>query len=127
MANKALKTYPDADETPDPDLWFKMYSAAIDIAEGGSGIVALFRHAGIGRDYIYKTQKEIDTKHPEDKEKYFTKVRLPGNGTGSFSTAGFDRAVNNVTDAWRQLYEGLESDVELQRVVWKWSLETGTT
>lgn len=119
------KTYPDAGEESDPSLWFKTYSAAIDIAEGGSSIVALFRHAGVGRKFFYKTQEEIVSQRSEDQEKYYNRVKLPGDGTGSFLTAGFDRAVDNVADAWRQMYEGFESEVEIDRVVRNWNLDTG--
>jgi len=122
---QAVKTYPDVGEDPTPALWFKTYSAAIDIAEGGSGMVALFRHAGVAEDFIYKTQDEIVKQHPEDQKKYYTRVKLPGGGTGRFSTAGVDRAVENVADAWRQLYEGFESDVVIEQVVRNWNLDTG--
>jgi len=122
---QTVKTYPAAAEDPTPALWFKTYSAAIDAAEGGSRVVALFRHAGVGEDFIYKTQEEIVKQHFRDQEKYYTTVKLPGGGTGSFSTAGVNRAVENVANAWRQLYEGFESGVAIERVVRNWNLDTG--
>ena len=119
------KTYPAVNEDPTPSFWFKTYSTAIDISEGGSGTAALFRHAGIGGDYFYKTEKEIVEKYPEDQKKYYTTVMLPGGGTGSFSKEGVDRAVENVADAWRQLYEGFNSSIAIEKVVRNWNLDTG--
>lgn len=122
---QADRTYPDVGEEPDSSLWFKTYSNAIDLAEGGSGIAALFRHAGIAGRLLYKPHEEIVKQCPEDREKFYTKVKLPGNGTGSFLTAGFDRAVNNVVEAWHKMYDGFESGVEIQKVIRNWNLDTG--
>lgn len=122
---QAVKTYTDTDQRPNPSLWFKTYSEAIDIAEGGSYIIALFRHAGLGTDYLYKTREEIVREYPDDLEKYYAKVRLPNDTIKSFSTEGFDRAVTNVTDAWSKLYEGLNAEIKVSRIVRNWDLDTG--
>jgi hypothetical protein len=119
------RTYPDTGEEPKPSLWFITYSNAIDAAEGGSSIVALFRHAGIANRLLYKTRDEIAEKYPEDQEKYYTKVRMPGGATGRFRAVGFDRAVNNVVDAWHRMYDGFESAVQIAEVIRNWNLDTG--
>lgn len=120
-----VKTYSAVSEKPDPSLWFKTYSAAIDAAEGGAKMLALFRHGGLGADYIYKTKNDIVKNYTADQEKYYTNVKLPHGGIGNFSTAGVDRAVDNVAKAWRQMYDGFESNVVLEQVIRNWDLDTG--
>lgn len=120
-----VKTYSAVTEKPESSLWFKTYSAAIDAAEGGSSMVALFRHGGLGAGYIYKTKNDIEKKYTADQKKYYTKVKLPYGGTGNFSTAGVDRAVDNVAKAWRQMHDGFESNVVLEQVIRNWNLDTG--
>jgi len=119
------RTYPDTGEEPKPSLWLITYSNAIDAAEGGSSIVALFRHAGIANRLLYKTRDEIAEKYPEDQEKYYTKVRMPEGATRRFRAMGFDRAVNNVVDAWHRMYDGFESAVQIAEVIRNWNLDTG--
>jgi hypothetical protein len=119
------KTYSDKNETPEPKLWFTTYTEAIDTAEGGSDIVALFRHLGIGSGFIYKTKDEIISKYSQDYEKYYTKAKLPDGRVGSFSKNGFDKAVDNVIDAWNKLYAGLISMINVASLIKNWNLDTG--
>ncbi len=121
----SVKTYLDKNERPNPKLWFTTYSEAIDTAEGGSGIVALFRHLGIGSGFIYRTKDEITASYSQQHEKYFTKVKLPGDNIGLFSKDGFEKAVNNVVSAWNRLYAGLRSNITIAEVVKNWNLDTG--
>jgi hypothetical protein len=122
---QALKSYTDKHEELHPELWFETYAEAIDAAEGGSEIVALFRHLGIGRDYIYETKDEIMSGRPQDYLKYFAHAQLPGGNVGAFSKEGFEKAVRNVVDAWNKFYTGLTANVELAAVVKNWDLDTG--
>jgi hypothetical protein len=119
------KTYSDKDEKPEPELWFTTYTKAIDAAEGGSDIVALFRHLGIGKGFIYKTRDEIVLEFPQDYEKYYAKAKLPDGRIGSFSKNGFDKTVDNVIDAWNKLYAGLTSTVNVASIIKNWYLDTG--
>jgi hypothetical protein len=122
---QALKTYSDKNEDPNPALWFTTYAEAIDTAEGGSGIVALFRHLGIGGGFIYKTQGEILSDHLHHYEKYFAKAKMPDGNVGMFLTDGFERAVSNVVDAWNKLYAGLNANMNIAATVKNWNLDTG--
>jgi hypothetical protein len=124
-AEQASNNYSDKGEDPEPDLWFTTYSEAIDTAEGGSDIVALFRHLGIGGNFIYKTKAEIITEYPDHYKKYFTDVKLPGGNIGNFPKDGFERAVNNVIDAWNKLYSGLNSTLVVASIIKDWYLDTG--
>ena len=124
-ARQALAAYPDKHERPDPGLWFATYSTAIDAAEGGSDIVALFRHLGIAKEYLYKTRDEIISSYPDRYQKYYKAVNLPTGGTGDFSKEGFDRAVGNVSDAWNKLYAGLTGSFDVAGLVKDWDLDTG--
>jgi hypothetical protein len=124
-AKLGVNTYSDKNEEPEPKLWFTTYTEAIDTAEGGSGVVALFRHLGIGEDYIYKTRDEIISDYQADYDNYFVKVNLPDGNTGKFTKDGFDRAVNNVVDAWNKLYEGLYSNINVADIIRNWYLDTG--
>lgn len=119
------KTYTSQDEEPDPSAWFGQYATAIDTVEGGSSLVALFRHIGVGTGYLYQTQEEILAQNPERHEKYYTKVKLPDGATKSFSTQGFDRAVTNVCDAWKNIYTCLKNPIGVSRFVRNWNLDTG--
>ena len=121
----ALATYADKGEAPDPRLWFAIYSEAIDAAEGGSEVVALFRHLGIGKEYLYKTRDEILSAFPERAEKYYNAVKLPTGNIGTFSKEGVERAVGNVIDAWNKLYAGLAGHVDVSAVIRDWDLDTG--
>ena len=119
------KTYSDKNEEPEPKLWFSTYTEAIDTAEGGSGVVGLFRHLGIGSGFIYKTKEEIISKYSQDYEKYYTKAKLPDGRVGSFSKNGFDKAVDNVIDAWNKLYVGVTSKINVASLIKSWNLDTG--
>ena len=119
------KTYSDKNAEPNPKLWFTTYSEAIDAAEGGSDIVAFFRHLGIGSGFIYKTKDEIISKSPQDYEKYFTKAKLPDGRVGNFSKNGFDKTVDNVIDAWNKLFAGLTSTINVESIIKNWYLDTG--
>ncbi len=122
---QASGNYSDKNEEPEPTLWFTTYAEAIDTAEGGSDIVALFRHLGIGKGYIYKTRKEIITGYSDHYKKYFTDAKLPNGNIGNFSTDGFERAVNNVIDAWNKLYSGLNMGFDIASLIKNWNLDTG--
>lgn len=119
------KTYSDKNTEPNPKLWFTTYSEAIDAAEGGSDIIALFRHLGIGKGFIYKTRDEIVSKFPQDYEKYYTKAKLPDGSISSFLKNGFEKAVDNVIDAWNNLYAGLTSTINVANLIKNWNLDTG--
>ncbi|MEK6743314.1 MAG: zinc dependent phospholipase C family protein [Nitrospirota bacterium] len=121
----AGRAHAEKNDTPDPNLWFSTYSKAIDAAEGGSGMVALFRHIGIGSGLIYRTSSELRRDSPQMVEKYYTRVNLPTGGQGLFSRDGLDRTVGNVVNAWNAMHRGLRSDVDVARLVRNWNLDTG--
>jgi hypothetical protein len=124
--HQVLYNYQDKGEEPHPALWFSTYTEAIDAAEGGGNIVGLFRHLGIGSGYIYKPKDEILANYPEYHEKYFLKVRLPDGSIGYFPKDGFDKTVNNVTEAWGSLYQGLSlAQFAASSFVKNWNLDTG--
>jgi hypothetical protein len=123
--DQLLRNYEDKNEVPEPGLWFDTYSKAIDAAEGGSNVVAFFRHIGIGAGYFYNPKDEIVTQHPEFYEKYYTEVKLPGGASGTFKKEGFERAVNNVLTAWAMLYSSLNSDITGTDAIKNWNLDIG--
>lgn len=120
-----VNSYHDKGEEPHPKLWFTTYAEAIDTAEGDSGFLALFRHAGIDINLIYRTKEEIEKDHQQDYIKYFTQVKLPDGSTGAFVKDGFEKAVTNVTAAWKNLYEGLKSPLTVAALIKNWDLDTG--
>lgn len=121
---QAQIVYPSGGE-PDPQSWFTTYAAAVDTAEGGSGVVALFRHLGIGESLLYRTTQEILAEYPLDFQKYYASVRLPNGLPGSFLKHGFDYALGNIIAVWNRLYAGLTSGVQISAVVKNWNLDTG--
>ncbi len=124
-AEQTVKAFPDKNEDPDPALWLETYSDAIDAAEGGSSIVALFRHIGTIREYTYNTRDEIVSTYPDRLRQYYQEVKLPTGATGSFREAGFNSAVTNVTAAWNALYTGLTKNIAIASVVRNCHLDTG--
>lgn len=121
-----LFNYQDKGEEPHPTSWFSTYTEAIDAAEGGSNIVGLFRHLGIGTNYTYKPKEEILSDYPEYYEKYFRNVKLPNKSVGYFPREGYEKAVNNVLGVWNMLYSGLRSTTFLaSNVIKNWNLDTG--
>jgi hypothetical protein len=122
---QTVKAFSDKKEDPDPELWLETYSDAIDAAEGGSTIVALFRHIGTIREYTYNTREEIVSTYPDRLRQYYQEIKLPTGAVGSFRESGFNRAVTNVIGAWNALYAGLTTDVAIARVVRNCNLDTG--
>jgi len=122
---QTVKAFSAKNEDPNPELWLKTYSNAIDAAEGGSNIVALFRHIGTIREYTYSTREEIVSNYADRLRQFYTEMKLPNGGTGSFREAAFNRAVANVTAAWIALYAGLAGKVTVANVVKNWNLDTG--
>jgi hypothetical protein len=123
---QVLYNYADKGEEPHPTFWFTTYTKAIDAAEGGSDVVGLFRHLGIGTDYIYRPRDEIVRDYPEYFEKYFQKVELPDGNVGSFSSDGFEKAVINLLSAWNTLYSGLgKAAIVALSIIKNWNLDTG--
>lgn len=116
--------YPAMDHEPEPHTWFTEYTEALDAAEGGK-VAAIFRHLGVGGNYFYRNPEEIRTNTPEDYQKYYAEVEFPG-GRGPFRTNGFDRAVTNVVNVWKTLYDGLSSPgLHVSQVVRNWDLDSG--
>ena len=120
-----VDNYQEKNEEPHPKLWFATYSEAIDAAEGGSELVALFRHIGIGEKLIYKTRTEIEKDYSQDFLNYFKKIMLPNGSYGSFQKDAFDKSVINVADAWKKLYDGLNTDIIVTQIIKNWNLDTG--
>lgn len=121
---QAQVVYPSGGE-PDPKRWFSAYAAAVDTAEGGSRVVALFRHLGVGGTFLYRTTREILDDYPLDFQKYYASVRLPNGLPGSFLKNGFDYALANVIEAWNRLYAGLSSGGQVALIIKDWNLDTG--
>ena len=96
--------YSEKNEEPDPPLWFSTYTEAIDLAGGDSALVALFRHIGTVKNYIYETRQQIITEHPDRYESFYAQIKLPSDKKGDFLTDGFERAVGNVLEVWGTLY-----------------------
>ena len=124
-AEQTVKAFSDKNEDPDPALWLETYSDAIDAAEGGSSIVALFRHIGTIREYTYNTREEIVSTFPNRLRQYYQEIKLPTGATGSFREAGFNRAVTNVIATWNALYAGLTMNVAIASIVKNCNLDTG--
>jgi hypothetical protein len=120
LANK----YPKMNHGPEPQTWFKEYTEALGLVEGGK-IAAVFRHLeGVG-NYFYLSPEEISINYPERYQNYYAEVKYPG-GSGPFRPNGFDRAVTNVANIWKTLYSGLTGfGLAVSQVVKNWNLDTG--
>lgn len=121
-----LINYPEKGEDPTPSSWFKTYTEVIDVAEGGSDMVALFRHIGVGTNYLYMPKEEIILSHQEDYKKYYEEIKFPDGKSGLFQNDGFENAMNNVINAWNILYQELISDtIVVSSIIKNWNLDTG--
>jgi hypothetical protein len=120
-----LSNYQEKGEEPHPGLWFTTYGEAIDSAEGGSELVALFRHIGLGVNFIYKTSQEIEKDYPQEYSKYYKEVKLPDGGIGPFKEMAFEKAMNNVITVWKMLFDGLKSEIVVAQIIRNWNLDTG--
>ncbi|MDO9530917.1 MAG: zinc dependent phospholipase C family protein [Deltaproteobacteria bacterium] len=117
--------YPEIDGRSDPSFWFETYTKAIDAIEGGSTVTAFFRHLGAGGNFVYLTSEEIVNEHSEDWRKYYLEVKLP-EGTGTFISHGFEKAVANLVKIWKGLYDGLSgASLQISQLVKNWDLDTG--
>lgn len=123
--SQAIQNYQDKNEEPHPSLWFKTYTEAVDSAEGGSNVIALFRHIGVAKEYIYRPKAKILSDYPQYYQNYYKEVKLPNGTTGSFRKEGFERAINNVISAWNLLYSGLNSNIVVADVIRNWDPDTG--
>lgn len=119
-----ISGYTDKHEEPHPELWFNTYTLGIDAADANSVFVALFRHAGLGDGFVYKTANEIKTDCAEEYMKYFQAVNLPNKTRTSFNSV-FAKTVDNITAAWKAIYEGLAPEGPFIKVVKAWNLDTG--
>jgi hypothetical protein len=116
--------YPGMDHDSEPHTWFKEYTEALGLVEGGK-LAAVFRHLGGMGDYFYRNPEDIRTDTPEDYQKYYAEVKYPG-GSGPFLTNGFGPAVTNVVNIWKMLYTGLTGfGLAVSQVVINWNLDTG--
>ena len=122
---QTVKAFSVKNEFPDPAFWLETYSDAVDAAEGGSSIVALFRHIGTIREYTYNTREDIVSTYPDRLRQYYQEIKLPTGATGPFREFGFNRAVANVTAAWNALYAGLSTNIAIASVVRNCNLDTG--
>jgi membrane-bound metal-dependent hydrolase YbcI (DUF457 family) len=116
--------YSEKGEESPPPLWFTTYKEAIDLAEGGSALVAIFRHAGIGTGFIYKTRAEIEDNFQSYYVKYFEKTKLPSGQVGTFTDV-FQKTLDNVLVAWKSAYDNLIADAQFTGLVKNWNLDTG--
>ncbi len=119
-----ISGYADKHEEPHPELWFTTYTLGIDAADANSVFTALFRHVGLGTSYIYKTANEIQTNYRKEYVKYFQAVTIPDKTTTSFSTV-FAKTLDNITAAWKAIYDGLAPDGPPVKIVKDWYLDTG--
>lgn len=68
---------------------------------------------------------EIEKNYPQDYMRYFKEAKLPNGNTGNFQKYAFEKAIANVTDAWKKLYEGLKTKIIVAQVIRNWNLDTG--
>ncbi len=118
------QNYREKGEDPEPPFWFDTYSMAIGAA-GESNLLAFFRHLGIAEKYIYKTRTEIESDYPNYFLKYYKTVKLPNGEMGSFNELVFKKALDNVGNAWKILYDGLKSQIVVADILKNWNLDTG--
>ncbi len=118
------ENYKEKREQPNPPLWFTTYSTAISAA-GESKLAAFFRHLDITEKYIYKTREEIEKEYPNDLIKYFKAIKLPDGKIGPLNELVFIKAMNNITSAWKTLYDGLKAPIIVAEILRNWNLDTG--
>lgn len=117
------KTY-DLVDSPNPRSWVETFRAIVDAVDSAD-VPAIFRHAPLVGNYIYKSPAEIHSNFQEDYEKYYSRIKLPTGMIGTFPEDGFERSVTNVVNAWNELYTGLNSQFVFSNVIKNWNLDNG--
>lgn len=115
---------------PHTESWADVYIAGLDAGEPGPGgngrlVRYLSRHIkGLDR-YVYQRADALKNEQPQAVRDYFEAVALPGGGTGSFRTEGFDRSVANLLKVWNQLWTADWNCMALSAILLDWNLDTG--
>jgi hypothetical protein len=99
------------------------YTNMLDTASGGNIFARMFRH--LGKDIIYPSYNEIIENSPDLVDKYYRNVLLPNGRTGSFLKEGFNRAVDNLVNIWKDVERILFNSGNFQSIVPNWNLDTG--
>ncbi len=108
-----------------PARWIKWYRTLLRGAVGDT-FKKISRHASLGKHLIYRTTREIMAESPDEAEKYFNSVRVPRRASKkNFMEVGFERAVDNVLEAWEVAYRGVTKGEEITSFVKDWDLDTG--
>lgn len=116
--------YPGKTSLAHPSVWFGFYKNAIDIADGGGRLAALFRHLGADGDYVYEPAHVLEGDAAGYRD-YFANVKLPDGNRGPFMEHGFRRAQDNIVRAWNDLYQRLEIGGDTTGILCNWNLDTG--
>ena len=110
---------------PEPNFWFDTYAEAIDFADGDNILFKLFRHVGIGDSFLYKSSEELTENAPDKVDKYYKAIALPTGGIGDFEVDGLARTVENVVQAWREMFTNMQKPFDVAELIQDWNLDTG--
>lgn len=118
------RTHPSLGD-PVPAFWFDTYAEAIDLADGSNVLFKLFRHVGFGESFLYESSKELSENAPNNVDKYYENIALPMGGIGYFEVDGISRAVENVVQAWQDMFVNLKNQYNVADLILDWNLDTG--
>ena len=104
-----------------PDEWHSEFLSKISVAGSPP---AIFRHIGQSLNLTYKKTADITD---DEKEKFFTQVRLPRRNPGNFKNHVFDMAINEVLRVWDELFVDIENNTpeDSKAYIKNWNLDSG--
>lgn len=110
-----------ADSPPDFDRWHNRFTFMVDnVAEEGGGLFPFARHLMVAGGLMYPARKDVDV------AEYIENFPVPVMSTMHYDEL-FNRAVNNVCDAWEYIGRGIyEGDDSYLAWLKDYSLDTGT-
>lgn len=120
-----IDVYPTINPRPEPKQWFTFFRELFDSSDNAGGVVAVFRHAGVGKSLVYSTQKELRRDHRDKCDEYYDNIQLLDGTRGSFPNIVFKKAVDNLISRWNDLYATLQSSDSIATLIPDCDLDTG--
>lgn len=107
--------------TIEPDDWHEHFISTISTV---ADPLPVFRHVGEKANLVYKKTSNITI---EERKKFISDVKLPGNKTGKFKEDAFDKTVATVLEVWQKLFADIEEKNADNSATYlkNWNFDTG--
>lgn len=109
-------------------LWIGRFLNVVDAIEDGDGIAKLSRHVFdvAPTSILLQNTETIINEMPDEYQKYYDSITLPGGTVGSFMVDGFEKTVHELVSVWIEMDTKWRSNEEaFAGVIPDWNLDTG--